>query len=540
MDPLRYLGFAFASADLLFEIDAAGKIVFAVGATRGLTRQSESDLVDKSWRDIVAQDDQPMVEAMFAGLETGRCGPITVALPGDAERRFATLSACRLPAQPRIACAMALSAAAPIAARSRTDAYGYQDRTEFEVLAKSILGAAATVGQELDIALIELPGLSAALADQGANQAALLRTLAGALRAEAFGGAAAARLSEQRFAVIREKATGPERIEHRLGRALAAVDSARDLTAQAQILAIEPGVGSLDRSLRAMRYAIEGFADKGVEGLAAASLGEAFTRSVQQTLERAGEFGAVIRARRFNLVFMPIVSLASGRCEHYETLVRFEDDTSPYKLIRMAEELDLILELDLAIAEQTLRTLKTDKRRGLRLAINVSGRSIMDPWFIDEVGRMTKAYGVEPPRLILEITESVEINDLALADGHIQTLRQAGHRICLDDFGAGATSYGYLQKLHVDVVKIDGRYVKKLAENGRDAALVRHLVNLCDELHVETVAEMITSPEIEQAARAAGVTFGQGYLYGQPTAEPDFKPRPKQNPRRKGEDLQWG
>jgi EAL domain-containing protein (putative c-di-GMP-specific phosphodiesterase class I) len=97
--------------------------------------------------------------------------------------------------------------------------------------------------------------------------------------------------------------------------------------------------------------------------------------------------------------------------------------------------------------------------------------------------------------------------------------------VCLDDFGAGSSSYAYLQKLHVDVVKIDGRYVKQLAEDGRDATLVRHLVNLCKELGLATVAEMISTPEVEDAARAAGVHFGQGYLYGQPTSEPTFTPR---------------
>jgi EAL domain-containing protein (putative c-di-GMP-specific phosphodiesterase class I) len=89
------------------------------------------------------------------------------------------------------------------------------------------------------------------------------------------------------------------------------------------------------------------------------------------------------------------------------------------------------------------------------------------------------------------------------------------------------------------VVKIDGRYVKELAEDGRDAAMVRHLVNLCDELGVATVAEMITSPAIEDAARAAGVGFGQGYLYGQPNADPQYTPRLKDNPKRRGEQAQW-
>jgi EAL domain-containing protein (putative c-di-GMP-specific phosphodiesterase class I) len=161
----------------------------------------------------------------------------------------------------------------------------------------------------------------------------------------------------------------------------------------------------------------------------------------------------------------------------------------------------------------------------------------MDPWFIAELRRMTADYHVDPKRLILEVTESVAINDLALANRHIQQLRGDGHLICLDDFGAGATSYAYLQKLHVDVIKIDGRYVKELAADGRDAAMVRHLVGLCHELGVLTVAEMIGSAAAEEVARAAGVDYGQGFHYAQPSAEPRYQ---KVIARRQGVREQWG
>ena len=138
----------------------------------------------------------------------------------------------------------------------------------------------------------------------------------------------------------------------------------------------------------------------------------------------------------------------------------------------------------------------------------------------------TANYGVAPQRLVVEVTESAAIDDLTVADRNIQHLRADGHLVCLDDFGAGASSYAYLQKLHVDVIKIDGRYVKELAEDGRDATLVRHLVNLCRELNVRTIAEMIGSEAAEAVARAAGVDCGQGFFYGQPTPEPTFAPRP--------------
>ena len=98
----------------------------------------------------------------------------------------------------------------------------------------------------------------------------------------------------------------------------------------------------------------------------------------------------------------------------------------------------------------------------------------------------------------------------------------------------------YLQSLQVDVVKIDGRYVKELAGEGREGVLVRHLVELCRDLGVTTIGEMIETEAIEAAARAAGVDYGQGWLYGKPAAEPTPPPlRTHISQRRKGAVESW-
>ena len=104
--------------------------------------------------------------------------------------------------------------------------------------------------------------------------------------------------------------------------------------------------------------------------------------------------------------------------------------------------------------------------------------------------------------------------DLARADRHVQAMRSAGCEVCLDDFGAGAASLAYLQQLTLDVVKIDGRYIRDLQHGGREATFVRHLVNMCGELKVRTLAEMVETPEAEDAVRRAGVDYAQGWLYG--------------------------
>jgi EAL domain-containing protein (putative c-di-GMP-specific phosphodiesterase class I) len=101
-----------------------------------------------------------------------------------------------------------------------------------------------------------------------------------------------------------------------------------------------------------------------------------------------------------------------------------------------------------------------------------------------------------------------------------------GSLVCLDDFGAGS-SFAYLQELTLDIVKIDGRYVRELAGNGRDGAMVRRLVELCRDLKIRTVAEMVETVEVEEVVRKAGVDFAQGWLFGKPadTPQPALKVR---------------
>jgi EAL domain-containing protein (putative c-di-GMP-specific phosphodiesterase class I) len=155
-----------------------------------------------------------------------------------------------------------------------------------------------------------------------------------------------------------------------------------------------------------------------------------------------------------------------------------------------------------------------------------------------------------PGQLLLEVTESAAIDDLTLADRHLQALRAAGCIICLDDFGAGAASLAYLQQLTLDIVKIDGRFIRELQHGGRESTFIRHLVHMCAELGVKTLAEMVENAQAENAVRRAGVDYAQGWLYGAPgdlpvNAEPTPALAPTLAPvlpaaRRRGTVDTWG
>jgi EAL domain-containing protein (putative c-di-GMP-specific phosphodiesterase class I) len=531
----RFVGFAFATADLLFEIDDQGVVTYATGAGSQLTGRGANAIVGLSFLDLFDPADQPTARAVLDGLVDGeRRGPVELQLAPQPEiaARLAGLSMFRLPQKPpRTSCALTLSARKP---RPRTATGGLQSRSEFEAVARGLIEVARSGGVELELGLVEFAGLLAKRQQLSAEDAeALDLKLAGALRAEAIEDAATD-LGDQRFALLRRKGEPMEALASRLGRVLGA-----GLEPTAHAVSVDADQ-TPNRLMRALRFSLDSFLAEG-DAPKAASLSEVLGQSLQRTVSQAGAFGALVKSRAFKLVYQPVVALADGRTHHYETLIRFEGDQSPFGMIRMAEELDIIEDLDCAVAEETVKRLRADRTGRLSLAFNASGRSIISPNFVQALERLTQA-GDLTERLILEITESAAIDDLAVARRHIEALQAMGLQVCLDDFGAGASSFAYLQQLPVDVVKIDGSYVRELTGSGRDDALIRHLVSLCRELQVSTVAEMVETQAVEDLLRRSGVDYAQGWLYGQPGSEPQ-SPAKTPGPsaaRRRGAVTQWG
>ena len=535
IEPIRFLGLAFATADLLFEVDRGGAVTFVAGASQRLAGQSTDEMIGASWQSLVAEADRGLGEALIDGVDEGeRRGPVRVRLagPASAPPRFAELSAFRLPDNAgRVSCALTL-ADPPIG--GAVDG-GLREREGFETAARSLIDAARAGGVELELGLIELDGLSRRRRGLGRVELeALQRRVAGALRAESLSDAATA-VGEERFAILHRRGESPQAMAKRLSRVLGA-----SLQPKARSFAVDPQADSGDM-MRALRFALDSFAAGDPATGAATTLSEVLDLSVRQTAAKAGTFEALVEARRFELMFQPVVALGDLSVHHHEVLVRFDRDRSPFAMIRMAEELDIIESLDRAVADEAIKRLRADKTGKLRLAVNVSGRTIVSPGFLELISGLAKG-GDLADRLMFEVTESAVIDDLALAQTHVKALQAMRFHVCLDDFGAGAASFGYLQQLSVDVVKIDGAYVRELVKSGRDDAMIRHMVSLCRELKVETVAEMVETREVADALRRAGVDYAQGWLFGQPSREPQHPAQAPARPaaRRRGAVEQWG
>ena len=224
---------------------------------------------------------------------------------------------------------------------------------------------------------------------------------------------------------------------------------------------------------------------------------------------------------------------------HFEALARFKTSNDPSSVIRMAEELALIDGFDLAVAEKALGRLRRPGAGLMKFAVNVSGASLADDRYVESLLRMTASRPEDRKRLIVEVTESAALADLEAANARLGALRAAGIKVCIDDFGAGAASYDYLRALSVDAVKIDGRFVQNLDRDPRGQTLITHLVGMCADLKVATIAEMIETQAVADILTNLGVDHGQGWLFGKAEAEPRTALVSTEPARRRGEVVGW-
>jgi len=518
----RFLGCAFSASDLIFEIDPDGSVRRPSGAAVLLGAARDHDLEGRALSELFKPYETLRLEALLTELQQGeRRGPQRLRTVSGA---WVDLSVFRMPQRTPFTSASIRGAA------ERAPAHVPQtllSSVDWNAATASVLSAAASAGVQLNMDLVELAGLEKALAELPAPEAERVRGAVNtALNARSFNGSGATEVSPDRFAFLAEDEPPAEALIEDLGQIVG--EGVSPQVRRLKLEAEKPG-----QNARALRYALDRF----IEGGAAAAE-EGFQGALRKTLADAGRFKDLVAKKAFGIAYQPVVSLADQVLHHFEALARFEADTSPAETIRLAEELDMTTEFDLVVAEMVLRVLAKDRRASV--AVNISARSLVCPGFVDRFLGLTKSEPAVRKRLLVELTESAHLGDLRQANQQIQRLRQAGHRVCLDDFGAGAASFEYLLDLDVDVLKIDGRYVRGLVAEGRAATVICHLVALCDELGLTTIAEFVETAAVDELLRGFGVDLGQGWHYGKPQPTTEWKPRKPLPARRMGLIEQWG
>jgi EAL domain-containing protein (putative c-di-GMP-specific phosphodiesterase class I) len=199
-------------------------------------------------------------------------------------------------------------------------------------------------------------------------------------------------------------------------------------------------------------------------------------------------------------------------------------------IVPVAERLGLIRLVDHRVLELVVAELAASPDASL--SINISPDTTMDPVWWAAIESLMHAHPGAAERLIVEITETIEIQDIDDLRGFVARLKNFGTRIAIDDFGAGYTSFRNLRKLGVDIVKIDGAFVQNLARSSDDRAFVQSLLDLAQRLKIKTVAEWVQDEESAALLQEWGCDYIQGRLIGLASAECPWRAAPQAVPAR--------
>ncbi len=251
---------------------------------------------------------------------------------------------------------------------------------------------------------------------------------------------------------------------------------------------------------------------------------------VADKLSLAADLQHLVPGGQLWLAYQPIVRLGSGLLDGAEALARWHHPTRgpvpPSVFVPLAEETDAISVLGAHIVDRALSEVgaMAEGTRPLRLSLNISARQLVDDSLRQIITNALAFSGFPPELLVLEITESLLIEDPELARARLGDLKEIGLSLALDDFGTGYSSLSYLRQFPVDQVKIDRSFVAGLHSGATaDVAIARCIVELCQRLRVETVAEGIETAEQLELLTQLGCDFGQGYLFAAPMPPSDWE-----------------
>lgn len=255
-------------------------------------------------------------------------------------------------------------------------------------------------------------------------------------------------------------------------------------------------------------------------------------RMVEEYLDRLNWIERTRRALEedrcaFTLHFQPVLDLAANQIAYHEVLLRMVDEDGqvvlPGRFLAIAEQTGVIRQIDRWVIRQAIQLLAHHHRTGrpLRLSINLSGHSVADREVLNTIETALSITGVNPACLAFEITESALIANMDAGSEFITSLRARGCRVAVDDFGVGFTSFQYLKNLPVDLLKVDGSFIRDLSRQHVDRRLVKAMVEMAGALGIWTIAECVEEAETLQVVRDLGIDFAQGYHIGRPQETPE-------------------
>ena len=351
------------------------------------------------------------------------------------------------------------------------------------------------------------------------------------IRDKLRGGDVVGRFSSNKFGILIQDC-GPGAVRVAAERFMKAVRDAHVKTSVCQISAtisiggviIPDQAASVQQALNHALHALERAKTKRFDCFMAFEPTPGAETSRRRNITIADEVIEALDDNRMRLVLQPMVNAKTGKADIYECLLRMEKPdgslVSAGEFIPVAEQLGLSRLIDRRTLELSVALLK--KHPELVLSVNVSGLTCTDHEWLVTLQRVTASRHDILSRMIIEITETAAIQDLDQSINFVDTLKELGCRVAIDDFGAGYTSFKNLKLLNVDMVKIDGAFVKNMADDTSDQIFIKTMIELANTFGMETVAEWVGDERSVKHLTEAGITYLQGFFYGLPFDASDY------------------
>jgi diguanylate cyclase (GGDEF)-like protein len=340
-----------------------------------------------------------------------------------------------------------------------------------------------------------------------------------------------ARLGGDEFAILLEDLGDETEASRVAERALAALAEPFLLNGQSVVVRASVGIALVDPDgvpraddlLRDAEAAMYTAKQQGTGRYAAfaPSMHDALVRK----LEFTGELRDAVDRGEFTLHYQPIVDLASGRLSGVEALIRWQHPVrgmiSPLDFIPLAEKTGLIVPIGRWVLMQACRDAvrfqrACPDRRPRAMSVNLSARQLQRAEIVDEVRDALRASGLDPRCLVLEITESMMIDDVELAIERLRALRELGVLVAVDDFGTGYSSLNYIRRLPINILKIDKSFIDTVDLDEEQGTLTTAIIGLARVLKLRCVAEGVERPEQRDLLKRLNCDYAQGFLLSRP------------------------
>ena len=405
----------------------------------------------------------------------------------------------------------------------------FQDRTE------QALRRAERTGGLLAMVMLDLDDFKVINDTRGHGAGdELLRQSAQRLLGAMRHGDTAARFGGDEFALLIEDAGSEQQVEDFAARIVASFAQPFELGGDPVYVHVSAGLVvaggrstyTLAELLRCADLALYAAKERG-KGQVLRYHDDLHARQLER-LSRREDLRRGVGAGEFVLHYQPIVSLLTKTIVGAEALIRWQHPEQglvpPLDFIELAEDTGLIVDLgrwalDAACAQA--REWCEGRNGPLRVAVNVSGRQLQEVGFVAEVSAALQRHGVPAHLLVIELTETVLVRDGSAVAASVDALKALGVKIAIDDFGTGYSGLGYLQRLPIDILKVDKSFVDCLGAATRGSGAVAHaIVSLAQSLQLEVIAEGIEHQAQADELLSLGCPLGQGYLFARPvTAE---------------------